>query len=149
MKSLSEMIEIRRMTKPVDVLPIPFGDIGVIESEDKSLWELATRNGVMTFSVDYHSLTAVCQVARDNTIHTVVRVDVVWNFEAVDAADRIHADMMNVIRNIAKIHGCNAEIYDERDQGKTYRMFDDFDEEEKILYINFTRKLEEEQEDDE
>lgn len=144
MKSLSEMIETRRTIKPVDVRPIPFCDIHLIESEDKNLWGLATRNGVMTFAVDYRSFVAVCQVMRDNTIHTVARVDVVWNIEGFDAAERIHADMMNVIRNIAKIHGCNAEIYDEHDWGKAYRMFDDFDEEEKKLYINFTKKPEEE-----
>lgn len=144
MKTLSEMIEIRRMTKPVAVCPVPFCDIGVIESEDKNLWELATRDGVMTFAVDYRSFVAVCQVMRDNTIHTVARVDVVWNIEGFDAAERIHSDMMNIIRNIAKAHGCDAEIYDEHDCGKAYRMFDDFDEEEKRLYINFTKKPEEE-----
>lgn len=142
MKSLSEMI------KPTEVRPIPFFcNIGLIESEDKNLWELATHNGVMTFSVDYiddaQAAVAECQVVRGDTVHKVVRVGIT-SCERFDAEELIHIDMMNVIRNIAKTHGCDAEVYDEHDWGKAYRMFDDFDEEEKRLYINFTKKPEEE-----
>lgn len=137
MKSLSEMIEPRQdVITLVAVRALPYGNMSFIDNDNEDDWELAVKSGIMNFSVSYKEdeAIALCEVMRDGTYRVIL--------SPLCSEDKAHQDMMNVIRNIAKSHGCEAVVRDGRNPENAWMMFDYFDERQRQLYIDFKKHAE-------
>lgn len=145
MKSLSEMIEPRQeVISLIPVRALPYGNMSFIDNDNEDDWELAVKSGIMNFSVSYKEdeAIALCEVMREGETREVCEVTQYGTYRGPCSEDKVHRDMMNVIRNIAKSRGCEAVVRDGRNPESAWLMFDYFDERQRQLYIDFKKHVE-------
>lgn len=162
MKSLKEILtsacSALHPFQRIRVRAVPFGNVSLFETDNIKHWAMATHNGVMYFCVDLgeQATTATCEVIDRCKVRQVAQIRI-WKRTDMDEATEfvMNSDLLNSIRSLAKVHNCEAAIYDEADPNTMYFMRDETDvthdgygDEYMQIYIAFTAQQHEEEEEE-